>query len=109
MIEVKYGYLSEKSFKRYFEFLVGRVYKILPMREEDCDTLKDYIKGLQIELLGSSQLYEVLIEEPKFISLLNIIQYLISSEYDISTCKQEVFKAIKLINEINKKYFKGAD
>lgn len=106
MIEVKYGELSKKSLQRYCKFLINKVYKILPMKEEKCDTLKQYLESLQVELIGNSQLLEFLVDEPQFISLLNIIQYLISDNYDNKVCKREVFKAINLIEEVNKKYFK---
>lgn len=105
MIEIKYGELSKRSLERYFKFLINKVYKILPMKEEKCDTLKQYLESLQVELIGNSELLEFLVDEPQFISLLNIIQYLISCEYDNQVCKREVFKAIKLIENINSKYF----
>ncbi len=106
MIEIKYGELPKKSLERYFKFLVNKVYKILPMKEEKCDTLKQYLESLQVELIGNSELLSFLTDEPQFISLLNIIQYLITCEYDNKACKREVFKAIKLIESINSKYFK---
>ena len=109
MIDVKYGQLSPVAFERYFTFLVGKMYKILPMKEENCETLEQYIESLQVELIGNRDLVDVLVEEPMFISLLNIIQYFISNEYDVKLCKREVFRAISLIEQINTKYFKGGN
>jgi len=45
MIEVKYGLISNESFCRYFEFLINKTYKILPMKEENCKTLKAYLES----------------------------------------------------------------
>lgn len=106
MIEVKYGELPKKSLEEYAKYLINKVYKILPMKEENCKTLTQYLEGLQVELIGNSELITILSNEPKFISLLNIIQYLISQDYDNKMCKREVFKAINLIENISSKYFK---
>lgn len=109
MIEVDYSLLSRKSLANYFDFLIGKVYKILPMKEENCITLSDYLTDLKDELLGNSDLLLFLSEEPQFISLLNIIQFLIGNEYDQKKCKRKVFTAIHIIEDINNKYFKDGD
>ena len=109
MIQVKYGEIPKENFCNYFHFLIGRTYKILPMKEENCETLKSYLEGYQRELLGSQHLFELLVKEPMFISILNTIQFLIAEEYSIETCKKEVFKCIRMFKAINKKYFQKED
>jgi len=106
MIEVKYGLISNESFCRYFEFLINKTYKILPMKEENCKTLKSYLESYLRELIGNKELVTLLVNEPQFITVLNTIQYLISEEYSVEVCKKEVFKCIHLLENINKKYFK---
>lgn len=105
MIEVNFGELPEQSFHRYFEYMIGKIYRILPMKEEGCETLTSYLESLRVQMIGSYSLYRQLIEEPQFMSALHIIEYLIDNEYDVKTCKREVFKAIRLIESVNKKYF----
>ena len=106
MIEVKYGLLPKGNFCRYFEFLINKTYKILPLKEEKSDTLKSYLESYQRELIGNMDLVPLLVKEPKFITVLNTIQYLISEEYSDKVCKREVFKCIRILEEINEKYFK---
>lgn len=106
MIEVKYGLLPKENFCRYFEFLINKTYKILPLKEENSDTLKSYLESYQRELIGNMDLVPLLVKEPKFITVLNTIQYLISEEYSDKVCKREVFKCIRILEEINEKYFK---
>ncbi len=106
MIEVKYGLLPKENFCRYFEFLINKTYKILPLKEENSDTLKSYLESYQRELIGNMDLVPLLVNEPKFITVLNTIQYLISEEYSDKVCKREVFKCIRILEEINEKYFK---
>ena len=45
MIDVKYGLLPKENFFRYFEFLINKTYKILPLKEENSDTLKSYLES----------------------------------------------------------------
>lgn len=105
MIEIKYGEIPKESFCRYFNFLINKTYKILPMKEENSLTLQSYLESYLRELIGNKTLINALIDEPKFISILNSMEYLISEEYSVDTCKKEVFKCIHMLEEINKKYF----
>lgn len=109
MIDVKYGLIPKESFCRYFEFLINKTYKILPLKEEKSDTLKSYLESYLRELIGNKELVEILVDEPRFITVLNTMQFLISEEYADKTCRKEVFKCIHILEEINAKYFKGGD
>ena len=104
-VKIDYSELDEKAFQNYFQYMIGKIYKILPMKEEGCKTLTTYLESLKVEMIGSYKLYRQLIEEPQFMSALNIIEYLIDNDYDTVICKREVFKAIRHIESINKKYF----
>ncbi len=103
----RYGDIPEVTVKNYFKSLVGKTYKILPMKEENSKTLKSYIESYCVELLGVKLLIEVLQNEPQFLSLLSILTYLANGEYNNSVCKREVFKCIRIINSISESYFEG--
>lgn len=105
MINVEYGLIPKESFCNYFNFLINKTYKILPLKEENSITLKSYLESYQRELIGNMSLISVLVDEPKFITLLNTLQYLISEEYSVKVCKKEVFKCIHILEDINSKYF----
>lgn len=109
MIEVKYGLLPNETFCRYFEFLINKTYKILPLKEENSETLKAYLESYLRELIGNKELVEILVNEPRFVTVLNTMQFLISEEYTVEVCKQEVFKCIHILKQINNKYFKEGD
>ena len=109
MIDVKYGLLPKENFYKYFDFLINKTYKILPMKEEGSQTLKIYLEGLLRELVGDKELVSILTNEPRFISVLNSIQFLISEDYSVQVCKKEVFKCIHILSEINSAYFKDGD
>ena len=75
------------------------------MKEENSLTLKSYLESYQRELIGNKELIDVLVDEPQFITVLNIIQFLISEEYTNEVCKKEVFKCIRILQKIKNKYF----
>lgn len=109
MIEVKYGLIPKENFCNYFKFLINKTYKILPLKEENSKTLQSYLESYLRELIGNKELVSILVDEPKFISIMNILQFLISEEYSVKVCKKEVFKCIRILEEINKKYFEERD
>lgn len=94
--------LPYRALKSYLRNLINKVYKILPMREEQCETLTSYLLSLENELIGCYKLWDILNDNSQFVAVIHIVKYLSSEEYDISTCKREVFKAIHLIERINK-------
>ena len=91
--------------KSYFEFLLGRVWKILPMKEEKSEYLKDYIKGLQREVKGSISLIEYEFLGSYLIMLLHKLEFLIDNQCEHSVYRKEVFECVnivkKIINSIN--------
>lgn len=103
----RYGNIPNENLSQYFKSLVGKTFKILPLYEEDSSTLPSYLKSYQRELIGDSKLFKELVDEPKFITLLATIEFLASGDYDHDVCKSEVLKCTNIINDINRKYFRG--
>lgn len=94
--------MNREALNNYLKALINKVYKILPMKEEENKTLQCYLTGLEHELVGCYQLHFELVKEPRFLSVINIVKYLETNEYDCKTAKREVFKAIRLIEDIVK-------
>lgn len=94
--------VPNEAMNNYLKALVDKVYKILPMKEENSETLQCYLTGLTHELVGAYQLHFSLVDEPRFLGVIHIVKYLETSDYDTATCKREVFKAIRLIQNIAK-------
>lgn len=89
----------------YLRSLVNRFFKILPIRESGEDSLETYMRSLQAELLGCKELIVAIHEDPLFMSLLNILQYLIDNpECSLVVVKREVFRAISICNKLKAKY-----
>ncbi len=100
--------LNSEMLDNYFGTLVNQFFKILPMRENGEDSLPIYLESLRSELLGCNQVIVELNDNPLFISLVSILQYLIDSpEITVKETKREVFKAISICNRIKAQVWKG--
>lgn len=84
--------------------LIGKVYKILPLKEEfdsgEDVHLDEYIESLLLDLSGASSTFPELNDIPDFITIINILQYLSTHDFNHKTCKREVFKMIGLLENI---------
>ena len=94
--------IPNEAIKSYLKTLIDKVYKVLPMKEENSETLHCYLTGLTHELIGAYRLHFELVDEPRFLNVVSIVKYLESNDFDTATCKREVFKAIRLIQNIVK-------
>lgn len=100
--------LSGKLLSNYLRSLVDRFFKILPMREDEEETLVVYIRSLQSELLGFKELIESLQHDALYVTLLSILQYMIDNpECPVDDVRREIFRAISICNKLRYRYTKG--
>lgn len=89
----------------YFNNLINLFYKILPMRENGETTLQTYMESLAFELVGAKELVETIRCDAQFLSLLSILESLISQpDCEVPVVKREVFRAISICNKIIDRY-----
>jgi hypothetical protein len=93
----------------FFRGLVNNFFKILPMWENNEETLPVYLQSLQVELLGLQELIssfkdssaETAKPGSDYVALLAILQRFIDeSDMRPEHVRREVFKAISLCNRI---------
>ena len=97
---VEFGMFSE-----YMRLLVNRFFKILPIKESEEPTLTAYMQSLQMELIGCKTLVSFVRDDPAFLSLISILQYLIDHpECSTLVVKREIFHAISICNKLKSKY-----
>lgn len=100
--------LNPEMVCNYFGVLVNQFFKILPMREKGEDSLPIYLESLRSELLGCNHVIVELNNNPLFLSLISILQYLIDSpDITVRETKREVFKAISICNRIKAQVSEG--
>lgn len=102
--------MDNEAFVRYTGNLVNLFFKILPLRENEEPTLVEYIRSLQVELMGCIGFIVTIEHDPAIISLLAILQYLLERpDADVRVYKREVFKAISICNKLRAKYARSGN
>lgn len=96
--------ISDELLSNYLSGLIDQFFKILPMRETGEPSLKEFMRSLQLELLGCKGLIEYLSNDSMFLSLIAILQYMIDEDCEVPIVKREVFKAISICKKLRKKY-----
>lgn len=111
MIETRIGApLDAEMLSRYFRSLVDQFFKILPLWESGEHSVCAYVESLQAELAGCRNVIVAIGDDPAFVSLLAILQYLIDHpELDASRVKREVFKGISICNKLKARYASGGE
>lgn len=106
MIQTKVGVpMDALVLNNYFRALINLFFKILPIWESGESSLETYMRSLQAELLGCKELIEAIHDDPLFLSLISILQYLIDNpSLEVSTVKREVFRAISICNKLKARY-----
>ena len=106
MIETTAGApISSKVLHNYFNTLVNHFFKILPIREQNEESLTTYMQSLQAELLGCKELVSVLNNDASYLTLLAILQYLIDNpECSVREVRREVFRSISICNKLRAQY-----
>ena len=105
MVKVNYDAINDDQFFLYYlNFLINRVYKILPISEDEPVTLKSYLDSLVLELLGSKDLILKLKKDASFLSLIATLQSLSENQYSHNVIRSEVFKCIDIIKKLIDRY-----
>ena len=88
----------------YLHSLTGKLFKILPLREEHGDSgYLSYLDSLWMEMSGACSTFPDLWQDADYIAILNIIGYLNTHSVTVEQCKREVFKTIDLIKKVQAK------
>ena len=89
----------QKLEQEYLKKLIGRVYKIIPLKEEDSKYVDVYIKGLVEELISNARLMRAFNYDSRIMIVSSTLKSMIycnnHSEY-----KSAVFKCIKYIEQL---------
>ena len=90
----------------FIHSMVGKVYKILPLKEEHDageDThIAEYIDSLCTDAVGAFETFNELKAMASYITIVNTLQYLNTNDFDHVVCKREVFKMIRLLQQIER-------
>lgn len=103
-------HIDAASLGCYFQSLVSRFYKILPLRESEEATLGAYMRSLQMELIGCQRLVSEIGTDPLYLSLMFNLQCLIDDpDCKLEMVRRQVFGAISSCNKLKAKYGDNLD
>lgn len=95
-METKYGMkVSSLDMELYLITLKNKVYKLLPLREENSEWNK-YLNTIIVEVSGLSELFT---EIPRLITLLSKLEGLYKTE-DFMLYRRTIFECLSLIEEL---------
>lgn len=92
--------VPKQLYTNYLYHLVGRFFKILPMKESNSPTLNLYLMSFRNDLIGCSGLMEEVGYDAQFMELINVIEFFLNNEYDKDTCHREVMKCITITKKL---------
>lgn len=95
-MDTKYGKLSSDSFSNYRKSMVDRIWLLIPLKEEQCPTLQNYIERINRELFGMLKFIQN--HDEYVFSTICLLENLISIE-DFDTYKHDVFRCCDLISK----------
>ncbi|AZV43722.1 hypothetical protein BAOM_3113 [Peribacillus asahii] len=97
---------NSQLFDSYLEVSKGRVYKILPLLEEENEGLYHYVDSLLFEIYGLQYVITGVKESFNYLSLLcgleSILDEVLVKEKDLKFIRSEIFRLIGLIEKIQK-------
>lgn len=98
-MKTKYGDMNDDLFRKYFDRLVSKVFKLLPLKEEDNPTLQLYLESLICEIVGGKKFVYDFQNNPEYLSLIMSLESL--TEIDkIELYKRKVFECISIIKKL---------
>jgi hypothetical protein len=99
MVQTKYGTVNS-DLKTYVDkVLVGKIYKLLPLREEKNATLPECHESLMYELHGGGKLIADLQMHQHFLSLICSLEGLLLIEDD-KAYRRKVFECINICKSL---------
>jgi hypothetical protein len=87
-MNTKYGQISDNHCNSYKTELTNKIFKILPLKENDCETIEMYVESIIYELCGANYIFY---SNGKLISLISLLE-MIKQEQNHSIYKQKIFQ-----------------
>jgi hypothetical protein len=99
-MRTKYGSIANSVAEKGFQQYVGKFFKILPMYEEKCPTLSQYIQSLNREMIGLSYLVTQMENQEEFLTLVATLESLSRIDISVEEVKSDVFKSISILKKM---------
>lgn len=98
-MNTKYGDIPPTLTKVYKDILINRVFKILPLKEENYSTVNEHIDSVSSEIFGFSAICNNLSDASKLISVVNLLEH-VRVEIEHKAYRREILKCCNLIKKV---------
>ena len=96
MIATKYGQITVEQYNKYKKSLINRIWAILPMKEEDSNTLEQYIESLNSELMMNISIFE---KSEHIITVICLLEHvMIESDHDVY--RKEILRCCNILSRL---------
>lgn len=97
--------------KNYLSGLCGDIFRLLPMKEDEClgveNHIPDYIESLIINMTGAMSTYPTLSSQKQYLRVLNNIQYLKTGDVDFAKWRKVILNSVKSVEVLADLYEEG--
>lgn len=97
MIETKFGEIENVTVKNQYDSMIGKVFKVLHLKEEGCETLDKYVDSLCRKFFGASKLYF----KEENLSMVHILSGMDIDSH--SLLRSDIFEVIRIIESIKER------
>lgn len=97
MIYTKYGEIENETVKNHFQFMIGKVFKIIHLKEEDCQTIDKYVNSLCRKFFGISKMYF----SDEALLIVDVLNGLDFENHDY--LRSDIFEIIEIIEYVKKR------
>lgn len=100
--------LPMEAEERYLHALVGKIFKLLPIREGgDQTAFMSYAQGLQRELSGCESVLRRVAFDQDWVSILAILANVIKGDSAFEPFRSDVFRMISFVESLISRHFYG--
>lgn len=97
-MKTKYGAeIDSETMVEYFQLLINKIFKLLPMKEQNILTLDDYTYSILQEIAGGNKL---ILNDKYFVELLCNLENLSEIKGDYKKYRSQIFKCINICQKI---------
>ena len=100
--------LPVETEERYLHALVGKIFKLLPLRDEGDDAaFLKYAEALRHELSGYESVLRRVACDQDWVSILAVLTNIIDGDVASAQFRRDVFRMISLCEQLISRYFYG--
>ena len=95
-INTKYGQITVEQYNKYKKSLINRIWAILPMKEENNETLNQYIESLNSELMMNISVFE---KSEHIITVVCLLEH-VMFETEHEVYRKEILRCCNILSRL---------